>query len=458
LAIWTLLAALAALILWRAYSLSFTIDEAYSYLNFTSRSTAVIFDSFHSNHHVLFTMLSKLAWKGFGVSEFTLRVPSVLAGLAFLVILVRVLQELLGNSWDTFLTFASIALNPLLLDLLSAARGYSLALAFWSAALLLAIRFTGSGSLERLAGAGLCLGLAVSASLTFVFPSIALLLMVVCVGPSAPGRPSASKRLVAAALPFVGSTLALLARSLANASTAQFYFGTGTFRQAFDTVMTLSIPGWEHKAFHLASAWLVEGFCWLTLGGAMLYFLARWRNAWSASTKATMICGTFLTTLSLLFLAHWTVGVKFPYSRTGIYLLVLTILSSAILARHSGRRAVLVPWCVLLILLTAAEVAAFRVRYFGEWITDADNKEIAAFLKSELTSADILCVSWELEPGMNFYREVGKLPVPLIARNDLSERCTVLALLPPDHELARRGNLAVLFRSPHSGVVVTRRR
>jgi hypothetical protein len=171
-----------------------------------------------------------------------------------------------------------------------------------------------------------------------------------------------------------------------------------------------------------------------------------------------MICGTFLTTLSLLFVAHWMFGVKFPYSRTGVYLVVLIILASVMLARHSGRRAVLVPWCVLLTLLTAAEVAALRVRHFGEWIPDADNKEIAAFLKSELTPTDILCVSWELEPGMNFYRELGKLPVPLIARNDLSERCTVLALLPPDHELAKRGNLAVLFRSPRSDVLVTRRR
>jgi hypothetical protein len=202
----------------------------------------------------------------------------------------------------------------------------------------------------------------------------------------------------------------------------------------------------------------VEGFCWLTLGGTAFYFLTLWRNTWSGSTKATMICGIFLTTLNLLFLAHWTFGVKFPYSRTGVYLVVLTILSSAILARHSGRRAVRVPWCVLLTLLTVAEVAALRVRHFGEWITDADNREIAAFLKGELTSADILCVSWELEPGMNFYREVEKLPVPPIARNDLSERCGVLALLPPDHALAKHENLAILFRSPRSDVVVIRRR
>jgi 4-amino-4-deoxy-L-arabinose transferase-like glycosyltransferase len=103
LVLWAMVAVLAALNAWRAYTLAFTIDEAFSYLNFSSRSTAVTFESFHSNHHVLFTILSKLAWKAFGVSEFTLRLPSVLAGLVFLVAMALFARELSatrGTPWS----------------------------------------------------------------------------------------------------------------------------------------------------------------------------------------------------------------------------------------------------------------------------------------------------------------------------------------------------------------------
>jgi hypothetical protein len=63
-----LLVPLAALNTWRACTQSFTIDEAYSYQNFSSTSTSAIFETFHSNHHLLFTVLSKLSCEAFGVS------------------------------------------------------------------------------------------------------------------------------------------------------------------------------------------------------------------------------------------------------------------------------------------------------------------------------------------------------------------------------------------------------
>src|ERR1051325_8788108 len=96
---YVLVATLTALNIWRAYTQSFTIDEAFSYLNFSSRSTAVIFESFHSNHHMLFTILSKLSWKAFGVSEFSLRLPAVLGGVGFLLISAALIRELLGKTW-----------------------------------------------------------------------------------------------------------------------------------------------------------------------------------------------------------------------------------------------------------------------------------------------------------------------------------------------------------------------
>ena len=68
-----------------------------------------------------------------------------------------------------------LTLNPMIVDAMSEARGYGMALACWMWALELLLESVESFSTQKLNLAGLCLGLSVAASLAFAAPAAALL-------------------------------------------------------------------------------------------------------------------------------------------------------------------------------------------------------------------------------------------------------------------------------------------
>src|SRR5262249_38671914 len=122
---------------------------------------------------VLNTLLARRAIAIFGPSELSLRLPSLFGGaLYFGASFVLARDAFAAGPWF-LLAIALLSLNPFLLDLTCAARGYGLALGFMLWAVVLMTRAT-SGSLARgqarwfWLGASLALGLSVSANLTFV--------------------------------------------------------------------------------------------------------------------------------------------------------------------------------------------------------------------------------------------------------------------------------------------------
>jgi hypothetical protein len=81
-------------------------------------------------------MLMRLSSAGFGYSEFSLRLTSVLAGGLFFVSVYRLCRMAFRGSWLFLLAVLITAGNPLVLDFMVAARGYGLALALFTFALL----------------------------------------------------------------------------------------------------------------------------------------------------------------------------------------------------------------------------------------------------------------------------------------------------------------------------------
>ena len=75
-----LLACLFAANIYKAWTLGITIDEAFTYLNYVSGPFSAVFTEPGYNNHALNTLLCKLSVAVFGLSEFTLRLPSVLCG------------------------------------------------------------------------------------------------------------------------------------------------------------------------------------------------------------------------------------------------------------------------------------------------------------------------------------------------------------------------------------------
>lgn len=93
------------------------------------RAWSKLIGPYDASNHVLYSILAKTCITLFGLTEFTLRIPSLLGGLLYLVVVFHLSRRLLGEGWLRLLAVALLCLNPHLTDFMSAARGYGLALA-----------------------------------------------------------------------------------------------------------------------------------------------------------------------------------------------------------------------------------------------------------------------------------------------------------------------------------------
>src|SRR5271157_1468700 len=104
-----LLLAILALNVYRAVTQSITTDEAFTYHRFVSQPFGGLLqpsDSNNANNHVLNSLLARVSIGLFGLSEFTLRLPSVVAGAVYLFAAYRLSFLLFGNTAWGFLTTA----------------------------------------------------------------------------------------------------------------------------------------------------------------------------------------------------------------------------------------------------------------------------------------------------------------------------------------------------------------
>src|SRR5262249_59822866 len=98
-----------------------------------------VFEAWQANDHLLHTALAWLSVRAFGNSELALRLPALLGAALCLLALRRLARRVCGDGPLHLLALVLVAANPLVLDLLVAARGYGMALALllWGAIVLL---------------------------------------------------------------------------------------------------------------------------------------------------------------------------------------------------------------------------------------------------------------------------------------------------------------------------------
>src|ERR1039457_5614163 len=130
---------------------------------------------FDANNHVLNTLLVRISTARFHLTELSLRLPSLLAGVLYLWVVFRMARRLFGDGPAFLAVVGLLTLNPIVVDALSEARGYGMALASWMLALELILELVQLFSLQQLNLAGICLGLSVAATLPFAAPAVALL-------------------------------------------------------------------------------------------------------------------------------------------------------------------------------------------------------------------------------------------------------------------------------------------
>jgi len=330
LASYSLVAAVFVACCLRAARQALTLDESITFQLYVAGPWQLLVLAYDANHHILHSLLCRLSAAAFGTSELALRLPSLLAGLACLLLARALTVGAHATPWALLGLLLAVG-NPFVVDYLSLARGYSLALALFLSAMVSWLRLlraaaAGATRLRLLLAIGAQEALAVFANLAFAVPLLVLtgvgftLLLRLRAAPWLGTAWSTSWRLLAPAL----LVALLLGLPLVNARPYHFYFGTTTLYESAYSLVAASL---DHRG-HLAEAWpaVLAVATWTALAAAAGAGLAavavaahlRRGSAGDVRLRFVIAGGIGLGSGLAWALLHFARGVPWPRERTGL--------------------------------------------------------------------------------------------------------------------------------------------
>jgi len=461
-----LLGVLLAVNIYRAATQSITIDEAFTYNLYLSQPLKDTFTHYDANNHVLYTLLARISLGIFGHGEFPLRLPSLLGGLLYFVALFRLSRRWFGHGPLLLLSTAVLSLNPFVLDYLSAARGYGLALGLYLYGLDRLIASWSAGPYARdTHRAGVAFGLAIAANLAFLFP-VAAAGMVCLVF----DHRRIWRVVNELALPAIVVAGLILMVPLANATPQHFYYGAKSLAETSESVVFYSLihvgePGLERfreAVLFLAHRAVPVLIALLALGWGAIALRRRGRD--DADRAAVFLAATLVVTLAVLIAAHGAAGVMYPLGRTGVYFVPLLLLPlvAAVAKLWPGRwtRPVAVLAALALFACTAVFLLRWNTRVYGEWTFDAGTRDIVRRIAlGHPKPGTRVGGTWLLEPSVNFYRQTWRLDwMKPVERGAPDGDYDFYVLGPEDAGVVEKRGLVVIHRDAVSGATLARRR
>ena len=403
-------ALVVGLIVVRAVTQDVTIDEAFTYLLYLD-PTSPLRSLPDANNHVLNTLLARASIGTFGLSEITLRLPVVFGGIAYVTFAGLLATLLFGTSYNAPLLFGLLVLNPFLLDLFVAARGYGLALACQLGALLLIADDVVTGRRRLLAVSILC-GLGVCANFSFTITlAVTLALYFLWIHPpSAKTLQAWRPALVDAlklALPATLIVVVIAGQLMFNLPRKQLYFGTLSPVQSLHSVLSLVFPPPNGLLFPAslspALAPLASIGPWLVAAMLGLSPLLLLRSPRSPRDTFAILCGGILIATCAGHFALLPLGIKLPLTRAATYLIPLVTIVIAVAAARLSYAG-----SAVLVVLVLSFVAAIRTSYFAEWRYNAGIKDavVTAGNYAKAKHIDEVGVSGGEVIAGNFYRKL----------------------------------------------------
>jgi hypothetical protein len=416
-----ILAALLGVTTYRAVTQSITHDEAVTLRDFVAGPFLGLFRHYDANNHVLYSLLARVSISLFGKAEWALRLPSLAAALLLSGALFALCRRLYGDTWWLPVSIAVAACNGYLLDFLSLARGYGLAIALFVTALALV-----TGERIRWIWTGLALGGAVAANLTLLFPAAALGVTLLF----RHGRP-ALRCLFTGAV----SCLVVVGGPMINAQRDNFYYGAAS---PWHSVASL-VGGSVYHNVNDRSGPVMFGvaFASIVLAAVVISSL-RDRDGF-----LFLLAGTIAGTLLLTSASHVLFALPLPFGRTGLCWILLFGLGLVALAHRFYPRAVL-----LAVLPLAACYNSWTVTSAADWEYDAGTKAIAL----RMGGLTRVAASWPLEPALNYYRErlglAGLAPISRGINPRDCKDCDGYALFGDDLAIVQKKKLRVIYEDP----------
>lgn len=421
----------------RAFSQSFTCDEAFTYTNLVGTKPLTIFRFYDANNHALHTYLCCISVKLFGLSKLSMRLPCLLGCLLYYTGVYQFSRWLFDTGWQWVLSVLVLTANPFLEDFLSIARGYGLGLAFFTWSLYAAVRaiVEEQHRPRYLAISAFCLALSVAANLVFLFPGLALAGTLTAV---LLWRARQAHRLREAGWELIDGyagpgfvvAFVLLILVISRAEAGSFYVGTSNTKLALLSLAGPSllyqpvlpfIPSLTESLSWLLDRWVSQIFiAAVLLCIAILYFRRRQGRTgsqagpvWPALLVVT-IC--ILICSLLVWLSHAVFHLPYPEGRTGLYALLLIPLGLLLAADQlrSGARWSKAAGAILQVALAVIgilQLGQIDTRYYISWKYDASTESMLKIIDARERGESRkvrIGGTWLFEPSINFYREYSK--------------------------------------------------
>lgn len=407
---------------YRAGTQSITVDEAFTYNHYLAALPDQTALKFPYNEN-LNTQLSRWSVRILGVSEFSLRLVSVLGGLLYFVALFRLCRLLFGDSAWLLLALSLNSLNPFLLDYLSAARGYSTGLAFWTLGAYYVARFVRQGGAPALLWkAGVALGLAIGSHVTETFAVAALELAAVAI---LLAKRASFRWLLKTAAPMFLLTLMVavvvlwaplhhFSRNSIDDVVPRYAVGLRSLMNASLLYRPTWLTAWDKDQGPL------HRFAWMLLPAFLMGLVAagvRIARRWSHALPDDLILTLFSATLLLIALFLWIeprmmhhgywalrrLLFTLPVVFTTFPLWIRWLFGHGKLARGGA-----IAGAVVLVALALDFALEFNVKSYLGWEFDAGTKQAVNTIRARHPFGSVkterVGVTWWMNESFNFYR------------------------------------------------------
>jgi hypothetical protein len=441
---WCLLAFACCLAVHRARVQPIAHDEALEYEWFLEQGVYHLL-AFNAGNHVLFTILAKPFVSVLGVTEFSLRAPSLIGTVAYLIATYLLCRRLFGDGILFLISVAMLSLNPQILELMPAARGYALGLAFLSGAMYIFAGMSGRGDFNPddkewrrgCATASVFLALSVTAHLTNLVPAmcLALIFSIIVLGEFPALMKCGDRRLRVFAqhliVPgfLVGFSILWPYLIQARLGQAKIYLdnASDSLRDVFNasflykwtedvhsnlSAVPLAAGSWQERVSDLGVyLFLPLLFCFVAFG-LILLFCSPNISRMSQNAHCKIFGGTAVACIVFIVVLHIVAKIDYPLSRYCVFLVPLFTISSLLIAHEVYFRlpryflknaGLLIAAVVVSDYVLSLNMTGFRYNAY-----DTVSRELFLSISSDARSRGLTSVrlggTWWYEPEINFYR------------------------------------------------------
>ncbi|HEX8517510.1 MAG TPA: glycosyltransferase family 39 protein [Bacteroidia bacterium] len=450
----------------RAYKLSFTHDESYSYLYASQDSFMEIISNrtkeISPNNHILNTLFMKLFDNTTGSSEFSLRMQSLVAHVIYLLFGFLILRKF--NSPVLLVTgFLILNLNPYLLDFFSLARGYALSIAFMMMSLYYFLVYLQEVKDKQLAFSliAACFAILSNFALINFLAAILIIHQVWLFTRFRSIKLSFLKsKIVFITLLVMGIILYEPLRKLIKYKRFDF----GGYDGIWKNTVGSEIEAFFYKQSYQDSFFIATNiFILASVSGLILIASVKLyrRKVIESDLTAIVSAAALFLILLINILQHKIMGTPYIMERFALFITPLYLLVPVYLfnAASTGNKALKYTGIAASIFIAAAMSIHFtkcmNTTYACTWKYDASTKEMLKDLDDEYKSAGKkkvrLGITWLYEPGINFYRSTRKLSwLEKVTREGIKKEYDFYYISDDDKE-SLPSNKIVIRRYPAAG-------